>query len=316
MIGVFIIPTGIGCKIGGHSGDATPYAKLIAAACDQLIVHPNVVNASDINEMSPNMLYVDGYMLDHLLMGNIYLREIRTNKILVVANDDNPDTENAVNAARTTLGINAEILLLNTPLEMIGGIDENGRAISQSDGVDQLLTQVLKHEFDALAIHTNISVDRDTVEYYYENGGINPWGHVEAVVSRMISNSICKPVAHAPRESTPLSPYAPRVVEPGIAPEFISQCHLHCVLKGLNKAPRYSESGLCNANIAFLMTPVGCVGIPHESCLQYKIPVIAVKENTCVLNDPMPDEFIIVENYKEAAGVVLAMREGLHFIER
>ncbi|MBW7990019.1 MAG: DUF3326 domain-containing protein [Planctomycetes bacterium] len=56
MLGVFIVPTGIGAEIGGHSGDATPAAKLIAAACDKLIVHPNVVNASDINEMSENML--------------------------------------------------------------------------------------------------------------------------------------------------------------------------------------------------------------------------------------------------------------------
>ena len=46
---VFIVPTGIGAEIGGHSGDATPAAKLISSLCDRLFTHPNVVNASDIN---------------------------------------------------------------------------------------------------------------------------------------------------------------------------------------------------------------------------------------------------------------------------
>ncbi|MCK5642102.1 MAG: DUF3326 domain-containing protein, partial [Gammaproteobacteria bacterium] len=48
---VFIIPTGIGCSIGGHAGDATPAFKLIASLSDIAITHPNVVNASDINEL-------------------------------------------------------------------------------------------------------------------------------------------------------------------------------------------------------------------------------------------------------------------------
>jgi len=38
---VFIVPTGIGAEIGGHAGDATPSAKLIASLCDRLFIHPN-----------------------------------------------------------------------------------------------------------------------------------------------------------------------------------------------------------------------------------------------------------------------------------
>ncbi|KKK55860.1 hypothetical protein LCGC14_3070320 [marine sediment metagenome] len=67
MKGIFIIPTGIGCEIGGHSGDANPSAKLVASVCDKLIIHPNVVNAADINEMTDNMLYVEGSILDRFL---------------------------------------------------------------------------------------------------------------------------------------------------------------------------------------------------------------------------------------------------------
>ena len=42
---IFIVPTGIGASIGGHAGDATPAARLIASTCNKLILHPNVVNA-------------------------------------------------------------------------------------------------------------------------------------------------------------------------------------------------------------------------------------------------------------------------------
>ena len=53
---VFLVPTGIGAEIGGHAGDATPAARVLAEACEKLITHPNVVNASDLNEMPENAL--------------------------------------------------------------------------------------------------------------------------------------------------------------------------------------------------------------------------------------------------------------------
>ena len=34
---VFVVPTGIGAAIGGHAGDATPAARVLAALCDKLI---------------------------------------------------------------------------------------------------------------------------------------------------------------------------------------------------------------------------------------------------------------------------------------
>ena len=86
MIGAMIIPTGVGAAIGGHAGDASPAAKLMAECCDKLIIHPNVVNASDINEMPPNALYVEGSMLDRFLWGDVGLEEVKSNRILVVTN--------------------------------------------------------------------------------------------------------------------------------------------------------------------------------------------------------------------------------------
>ena len=81
---VFIVPTGIGAEVGGHAGDASPAAQLLASCCDQLITHPNVVNASDMNEMPANAHYVEGSVLCRLLMGTIGLESVRANRVLVV----------------------------------------------------------------------------------------------------------------------------------------------------------------------------------------------------------------------------------------
>ena len=77
----FLIPTGIGASVGGHAGDATPTARLIAETCDTLILHPNVVNASDMNEMPTNSLYVEGSAISRLLMGTIGLAPTRANRV-------------------------------------------------------------------------------------------------------------------------------------------------------------------------------------------------------------------------------------------
>ena len=81
---VLLIPTGIGAEIGGHCGDGNVVARLIAGACDTLITHPNVVNASDINEMTENTLYVEGSIITRLLMGRIDLQRVRSNRLLIL----------------------------------------------------------------------------------------------------------------------------------------------------------------------------------------------------------------------------------------
>ena len=43
---IFIVPTGIGCEVGGFAGDALPTAKLLASASGCLITHPNVMTVS------------------------------------------------------------------------------------------------------------------------------------------------------------------------------------------------------------------------------------------------------------------------------
>ena len=306
---VLIIPTGIGWEIGGHAGDANPVAKLLGSICDNLILHPNVVNASDINEMPENALYVEGSILDRFLEGEIELQKIRSNKILIAANEPlHSVTINAASAARATIGANVEIIGLDPPLQMEGRVLKDGRAVGAVSDWQHAVQQIEKYEFDALALHTYIKVDDEVRLNYYENGGTNPWGFVEAMASKLMADRLDKPVAHAPCD--PIEPLYDKIVDPRLSAEMVSCSFLHCILKGLHQAPRIGK-GLSVEDIDCLISPWACVGIPHKACLKKGIPVIAVKENRTVLNDTMPNEFIFVENYLEAMGHLIAMREGV-----
>ena len=312
---VFIVPTGIGAEIGGHSGDATPAAKLISSVCDKLFVHPNIVYASDINEMTGNMLYVEGSILDRFLEGQVGLREIHSNKILLIVNSPiKPDTINAVSGARATLGADIEILVLDTPITMIAFMVD-GKASGEIHGVDEAIQQVSNRDFDVLVVHTPIKTNNDEVEdYLSKDGGVNIWGGVEAKLSKLMSEKLNKPVIHAPANSDGICKTFNDVVDPRKAAEMVSICYLHCCLKGGHLAPRISMDdnySYWNTDIDFLISPINVFGRPHITCCKHNIPVIVVKENKTILNDKMPDDFIVVENYLEAVGVISAKKAGI-----
>ena len=314
----FIIPTGIGCAMGGHAGDATPAAKMIASVCDRILLHPNVVNASDINEMPHNALYVEGSMLDRFLEGSIGLQEVRSNRVLVAVNKPiQPETINAVNAAKMTIGMDVSIVELEIPLKMFGWI-KNGCAVGSSYGVDDLIDQVGGMPFDVLAIASPIDVHSGVALEYFRNSEatVNPWGGIEAKVSRRISDALNKPVAHAPVENSATKGNPElfellydEVVDPRMAAEICSNCYIHCVLKGLHRAPRIGKD-ITYRDVDALITPAGCVGRPHAACFEAGIPVIAVEENTTayVIRD---SRIIYVKNYLEAAGMLACMRAGV-----
>jgi len=315
-----IIPTGIGCEIGGHAGDANPVAKLIGECCDKLITHPNVVNSSDINEMPHNTLYVEGSILDRFLNNEIYLSEVYRNKILLAVNKPvTSDTINSVNAARLTIGAEIKIVELDTPLIMTGYYDKDNKATGTISGWKELCNQVEDYNFDALAIQSAITVDVKTKHKYLTGtGGVNPWGGIEAITSKLIASELNKPVAHSPFDDRDSQQNYllefDEIVDPRMAAEMVSVSYLHCILKGLHKAPRISLlKGIRVNDIDFLITPINCVGEPHKACMKAGIPIIAVKENKNVCNDEMPNSFIIVDNYIEAAGVIMSYKAGIDY---
>jgi len=320
---VLIIPTGVGAEIGGHAGDGNPVAKLMASTCDNLITHPNVVNASDINEMTENTLYVEGSMLDRFLEGDIQLKKVYRNKILLVVNEVTTDVINSVSAARATIGADIDILKLNVPLEMKGEIHSKFGAIGSVTGHENLIVQLnslQKHyEFDALAISTPIKVAKDVVTFYLENGGPNPWGGIEARVSKFIAEAIDKPVAHSPMDDKDSEVYKvlsnlEKPVEPRMSAELVSVSYLHCILKGLHKAPRsvpVGTVGLSRNDVDFLISPVGIWGRPHKACYEAGIPIIMVKENTTCMYENPPADVLRLESYLEVAGYIQAIKSGV-----
>lgn len=315
---VFIIPTGVGAEIGGHFGDATPAARLIGSVCNRIILHPNVVNAADINEMPPNSLYVDGHMLNCFLLGDIGLKPVRSNKVLVAINprENNADAINAVSACRAAYGVDAEIIILKERLILRTGFDaKTGRATGEVYGTDALIDQVYDLDFDALAIVTEIETPKDVAMNYFQNAGVNPWGAVEAMACYPISKALSKPVAHAPIDNGTWKELQ-LVTDPRIDAEMVSTAFLFCVIKGLHTAPRWSDrlqrdpEALWVQNIDLLVSPDMKFGMPHRCCLKHNIPILVVEENKTVL-PPADGNCVRVANYLEAAGWVACMRAGI-----
>ena len=157
---------------------------------------------------------------------------------------------------------------------------------------------------------------KDIAIEYLRKGGINPWGGAEADVSRKIARRIKKPVAHAPLDSGAFNDFH-EVVNPRMAAELVSVSYLHCVLRGLHDAPRPINSvkgiGINVDSVVAMVTPIDTYGIPHVLCLDYGIPIIAVRDNTVLAKNRIAkcDQFVEVENYLEAAGLLMAMKSGV-----
>ena len=333
---VFVVPTGIGAAIGGHAGDATPAARVLAALCDKLITHPNVVNASDLNEMPENALYVEGAALTRLMMGTAALQPVRSNRVLVVIDEHEiamfaNDTVNAVSAARATYGLDvAKVLKLDPPLHMAAHFVDSGRAAGEIEGLERLCAVLdeLEGEFDAVALASVIDVDDQYHEEYFHNDGsmINPWGGVEAMLTHALSLLYEIPVAHSPMlESHKVANFDLGLVEPRLAAEAVSLTFVQCMLKGLQRSPRIitgadamAAPGLITASdVSCLIIPDKCVGLPTLAALQQRIPVIAVAENKNLMQNDLAmlpwatGQLHLVENYWEAAGVMAALKTGI-----
>ena len=333
---MLIVPTGIGAEIGGHSGDAGPVAWLLATACDHLITHPNVVNASDINEIPDNGLYVEGSVLCRLLMGTVGLQKVRSNRVLVVI-DAHPEPAfvnaavNAVNGARASYGLRCPaVVKLDPPVELRAGYTSSGRAAGSVEGLDRLwdVMDQYRGRYDAMAISSVVQVPAEFHMGYFTSGGemVNPWGGVEAMLTHAVSSLYDIPSAHSPMmESHEIAELDPGVVDPRMAAEVVSLTFLQSVLKGLHRAPRIvtdreamgHHGVITAADISCVVIPDGCLGLPTMAALEQGVPVIAVRENRNLMRNDLtalpwaPDQLYIVENYWEAVGVMAALRAGI-----
>ena len=333
---ILVVPTGVGAEIGGHAGDATPVAKLLAESCDRIILHPNVVNASDINEMPTNALYVEGSVLSRLLMGTIGLRLVRSNRILAIV-DHHMDphfvnaTINTVSAGRATYGLRCPVVTcLEDPIRMFSEYSKSGRAVGRVENLEECLLYLdqARREYDAVALSSVIRVPQSYHLEYFRAGGsmVNPWGGVEAMLTHAISSILDVPSAHAPMfESRKVENLETGIVDPRMSAEAVSLSFFQCVLKGLHKSPAiitdeslFARQEVVSAeDVSCVIIPDGCLGIPTIAALQQSIPVIAVRENRNLMQNDLAQlpwhdgQFIQVDNYLEAAGVMNALRAGI-----
>ena len=333
---VLVVPTGIGAAIGGHAGDATPVAQLLGQTCDTLITHPNVVNASDINEMPANSLYVEGSVLCRLLMGTVALQPVRANRVLVVI-DSHPDgiftglAVNAVNAARASYGLDCpRVVKLEPRLVMRSEYTGSARAsgcVENLEGLFYVLDDY-RDDYDAVALSSVISVPFHYHGDYFGSGGamVNPWGGVESMLTHAISTIYDVPSAHSPMlESQEVLDMDTGIVDPRMAAEAVSITFLQSVLKGLQRSPRIisrheareGRNTLSVSDVSCLVIPDGCLGLPTLAALEQGIPVIAVRENTNLMKNDLEalpwrhGQFLRVDNYWEAAGVMAALKAGI-----
>ena len=330
-----IIPTGIGCELGGHAGDANTALKLIASCCDKVVTHPNVVNASDINEITPNALYVEGSHITELIMGQIGLNETKSNRLLVIIDKDSENygtfsraAINSVNAARATLGSTCKIKILDSPIAMSGQI-KNDKATGKIDNLDSIDNILLcEDDYDAVAVTTKIRINKKLQNKYNRSFDnlINPWGAVEAMLTHFISSKYSIPSAHSPMfDSEESFNQNFGVVDSRIAAEIVSTTFLHCILKGLHNAPRiaYDKELLNNENIFSakdinaLVIPDGILGLPVLAALHQGIKVIAVKNknymNNNLSNLPWSEgQFYKCNNYLEACGILQCIKSGIN----
>ena len=333
---VLLVPTGIGAEIGGHAGDATPVATLLASVCDTLVTHPNVVNASDVIDIPSNALYVEGSVISRLLMGTIGLQRVRGNRLLVVigAHEDELFSHaavNAVSAARVSYGLRgAEVVQVDSAMTMKSHFTLSGRAAGRVEGLECLweILDAREGSYDAVAISSVIDVPMSYHMEYFEVAGamINPWGGVEAMLTHALSTTYDVPSAHSPMmETQKIANMDPGIVDPRMAAEAVSLTFFQCILKGLQRSPRIvADPGatelhdlLTVRDIACLVIPDGCIGLPTLAAMEQGIPVIAVRENKNLMENDLTslpwsrDQLYIVDNYWEAAGVMAALKAGI-----
>jgi hypothetical protein len=329
----YIVPTGVGAAQGGHAGDATPALKAIAAISDHVFTHPNVVNASDINEIPDNAFYIEGSLLSALLMGTVGLIRRTSNRVLVlIGNHHERYIEaaiNTVNAARATYGFNCSDMAM-VPLEMNAAWSPSGRASGEIVGIDSIWRELTEREgtFDAVAITSPITIDAAMRDHYLQQTkgeSVNPWGGIEALLTHTIAAKTNLPVAHAPMmESREVEELDYGIVDARVAAEMISFSFLQCVLKGLQRAPAVTtdaqnRNAFSAVNVNAIVIPRGCFGLPIYAALHQGIRVIAVADQIYAkdrvnLVRSLPwqtGQYVEVANYKEALGVLACWKAGL-----
>jgi len=329
---VSVIPTGIGCDIGGYAGDAAPATALLASCTDYLITNPNAVNASNFIFMKENVWYTEGYIIDQFCKGGVNLYEPYFNKVGLIIEKTGPQELevifNIINTVRAVYGVNIEHYAITDGL--VGGRCERNKSGSyvgklEDTGVlSRACEKLIREGVNAIAVTSNIE-DLPPGDYARHFQGLhpNPVGGAEAIISHWIEAKYKLPAAHAPLINMKNMELETNIVDARGAGEFSSTSGLACVLVGLSRAPQVSPPPGCRTkeivnidNLLAIVAPASALGgIPMIYAEKYQIPVIAVKNNRTILDITAEhlqfNQAIEVNNYIEAAGIIQALKHGI-----
>ena len=326
---LMVVPTGIGCEVGGYAGDAVPAARLLAAASGCLITHPNVMNGASLYWSDSRIHYVEGSSLDRFAAGELALEPVRSQRIGLLL-DAGIEEDLRLRHLQVADGCRASLGLTLGPVETTAepiGVSlsqgESGASWGQLERPDVLLAageRLRDAGATAIAVVARFPDDADSeaLTAYRQGGGVDALAGAEAVISHWLSRQLNLPCAHAPA----LSPLEidPQL-DPRAAGEELGYTFLPCVLVGLSRAPALWPAAEAPAGsvrpdqIGAVVAPAGALGgAAVLACAERGVPVIAV-ENPCVLSvtaEALGIEVLPASNYSEAAGLLLALREGIN----
>lgn len=326
---VFIVPTGVGASIGGYAGDASPAVNLISKICP-VITNPNTVNAAVFSGINKNILYTEGFAIDSFFKGEIALRPSKHNKIGIIFDKSIPQPVlnvhlNTINAVKSVYGIKiSDFVQTKEEVGVNFSVTQNGISTGNIENPDTLVEAaeiLIDKGVEALAVVCYFDTPDNTE--YSQGKGVDPVGGAEAVISHILTKKFKVPVAHAPAFSEKELGIFTETVNPKAAAEHITPTFLPCILLGLYNAPKLIDikkaayTDITLDSIKALLMPYDCLGgLPVLKAVENNISVIAVENNKTVL-DITPktlnyeDKIIKVSNYLEAAGYLLALKEGI-----
>ncbi|QEY33131.1 DUF3326 domain-containing protein [Synechococcus sp. RSCCF101] len=325
---VMVVPTGIGCEVGGYAGDALPAARLLAAASGGLITHPNVLNAAALYWPDPRLLYVEGWALDRFCAAELALRPRRSRRVgLLIDAGLEPELQRrhrqVADAVRVSLGLPiGPVLVSDAPFGVSLRLGSSGTSWGGLENPSSLLRggeALVASGAEAIAVVARFpdEPDSEALAAYRRGDGVDGLAGAEAVISHLLVCELGLPCAHAPALA-PLPVMAD--LDPRAAAEEIGHTFLSCVLVGLSQAPDLVAPGdvgpgdLTSDRIGAVVAPAGALGgAAVLACAERGIPVIAV-QNPCALTvdaAALGLTVIPAQSYVEAAGWLTLLREGL-----
>lgn len=357
---LLVIPTGIGCELGGYAGDGLPAARLLAGASGCLITHPNVMNAASLYWSDRRIHYVEGWALDRFAAGELALAPRASQRVGVLF-DAGIEPEllhrhrQVIDACRASLGLRVgPIVRSDAPLGVSLQLAESGSSwgtIARPDALLRAGERLVAAGATAIAVVARFPDDpgSEALAAYRSGSGVDALAGAEAVISHLLVQHLGIPCAHAPAlEPLPLDP----ALDPRAAAEELGHTFLPCVLVGLSRAPDlvplaemqppadgattpgsgsipapWAEQErrsallpittghlLSSRNLGAVVAPAGAIGgAAVLACAERGVPLIAV-QNACLLQvtaEALGLEAMHARSYAEAAGLVLALREGI-----